>query len=277
MLHPPPSLATLPQPPSHYQTRNWARRLTEPIWLTEKEQKDQLMSVTRLNEKGEDYAQTCVVDRVMNSERPFLFERTHPAQRSQGNPLSLVLRHSCTAEHRALEEMIGFKNTSAPPGAYVSLLLMFRALHCGSLSWRETFAYECRYYEVPRELLGLVSLINRDLETLRISVLPQKKLPIVIDRESGFPMALGSLYVVAGSMLGNAIILRHVRSISDPVFTGATQFLSASASEAGPTFQTFRLFLDDFGTRMPDTYDAVIEGAQQTFRACARLLESLRA
>jgi heme oxygenase len=224
------------------------------------------MAVARLNEKGEDHAQTYVVYKVMISERPFLVGCTHPAQCSQENPLSLVLRHSCTAEHRALEEMIGFKSTSAPPGAYVSLLSMFRALHC-----------ECRYYDVPRELFGLVSLIDRDLETLHIRVLPQKKLPIAIDRESGFPMALGSLYVVAGSMLGNAIILRQVRSISDPVFTGATQFLSASASEAGPTFQIFRLFLDEFGTRMPDTYDAVIEGARQTFRACASLLESLRA
>jgi heme oxygenase len=185
-------------------------------------------------------------------------------------PLSVVLRQSSAADHRALEDLIG---SEISPDIYPSFLLMFRALHQAAAGWRCSFAADCDRQGVPEAQAGLVGLIDRDLETLGLRLPPPWTAPFAPALE-GFAMILGGLYVATGSALGNTLILRQIRASPDVIHADATAFLSASADEAGPRFRALRLALDGFGATAPAERDGVAEGARRTFRACAATFRS---
>jgi heme oxygenase len=217
----------------------------------------------------QDYVQTDAVIGAMNLGRADVSGLVYPTQRRRNDPLSLLLRRSCAIEHQALKETIGQPGTIITVDAYGEILLMFRVLHSAFDIFRETYADRFRHHEVPREHSELLNLIDRDLKGLGIHVLTTQTLPLAIDHDMGFPRALGTFYVVTGCALGNALLLRQVRSSFGTDLTGVNAFLSANANEAGQTFQALRLRLDNFGATMPETGDAIVEWARHAFTACA--------
>ena len=173
--------------------------------------------------------------------------------------------------------MIGARDTQMALPTYVSVLLMFRALHCASDNWRRRFAEACLCHGVPSEYPGLVDVIDRDLAALGVQAVSSKMATVAFNHNMDFSMVLGGLYVVAGSALGNTLMLRQIRASCDTAFDGATAFLSASAGDAGPAFQALRNRIDDFGLAFPAAQNSVVEGARRTFLACATTFRSLHA
>jgi heme oxygenase len=195
-----------------------------------------------------------------------------PEHDGSDRPLSIALRQNCADEHNSLESMIGGADQPMSVKTYISVLLMFRALHYASDEWREQFAAECHRHRLPQQKTGLVDLIDLDLETLDACMASPRIVPISGYQDREFSFILGGLYVVMGSALGNALMLRQIHLSPDTAQTSATRFLSATAKSGGPTFQAFRLCLDAFGMAAPLSRDAVIAGARSTFNACGMIL-----
>jgi heme oxygenase len=83
-------------------------------------------------------------------------------------------------------------------------------------------------------------------------------------RFSGFPPALGALYVLEGSALGGKILaVAFARQL--PEIAGATRFFNRRGCDAGEMWRAFREALDLYGDKNPAAQPAVIAGAVSTF------------
>ncbi len=154
---------------------------------------------------------------------------------------------------------------------YVRMLLMFRALHVTDDGLRRKFRADCQFHGIEDTERGLHSQIDLDLAALGHRDCSAGAAALSAAAFGNFAQALGALYVVEGSALGNALLLRQAQA----GFGDALRFLSATANRAGAAFQEFRHRLDRFGLQEPAAHGAVIDGARNTFRACGTLLDSL--
>ena len=82
--------------------------------------------------------------------------------------------------------------------------------------------------------------------------------PVLANRAA----ALGTLYVLEGSRLGAAYLVKHVRRASDPRIVGATAYLAHGAGEH--LWQTFLTVLESHANEV--AYDGeIVRGARRTF------------
>jgi heme oxygenase (biliverdin-IX-beta and delta-forming) len=82
--------------------------------------------------------------------------------------------------------------------------------------------------------------------------------PVLADRAA----LLGTLYVLEGSRLGAAYLLRAVRQCSDPVISGTTAFLAHGAGR--PLWPGFLAILESHAGDIPDEVD-IIAPARRAF------------
>lgn len=189
--------------------------------------------------------------------------------------LSALLRQQLAPDHRWLEDRVGPRGAAMSRSGYVKMLLMFRALHVADDSLRRHFRPECERYGFGGTERRLYRQIDLDLAALGCRDGAVKAVVPDVATLATFALSLGALYVVEGSALGNALLLRQADAALGAVCTNAVRFLSATAHRAGAVFQEFRFRLDSFGLQEPASRDAVLEGARNTFRSCGALLDSL--
>ena len=106
-----------------------------------------------------------------------------------------------------------------------------------------------------------LSALGIDLS--RVPRAPSRMLPNL----PTFPHALGALYVLEGATLGGRVILRALEARMAGQIAGATRFLGGHGAAGGPTWQSFRATLDDFGRAQPGSCVDVLSGADRMFRA----------
>jgi heme oxygenase len=191
--------------------------------------------------------------------------------------LSALLRQHLAADHRWLEDRVGPRGVKMSRAGYVRMLLMFRTLHVTDDGRRHRFRAECRLYGIDDTERGLHNQIDLDLAALGHPDCSTGAVAGVLSAASfgNFAQSLGAFYVVEGSALGNALLLRQAQTGLGEASADAVRFLSATAHRAGVAFQGFRRRLDRFGLQEPASREAVVEGARNTFRACGALLDAL--
>jgi heme oxygenase len=189
--------------------------------------------------------------------------------------LSALLRQQLAADHRWLEDRVGPRGVRMSRAGYVRMLLMFRALHVTDAGLRRKFRAECQLYGIEDTERGLHSQIDLDLAALNHRDCSAGAGALSAVLFGNFAQSLGALYVIEGSALGNALLLRQAQTGLGEASADAVRFLSASARRAGVAFQEFRRSLDRFGLQEPASREAVVEGARNTFRACGALLDAL--
>jgi len=188
--------------------------------------------------------------------------------------LSALLRQQLAADHRWLEDRVGPRGVKMSRAGYVRMLLMFRALHVTADGLRRKFRAECQIYGIKDTERGLHDQIDLDLAALGERDCRAGAEALSAALFGNFAQSLGALYVVEGSALGNALLLRQAEAGLGEASEDAVRFLSATAHCAGAAFQEFRRRLDRFGLQEPASRGGVIEGARNTFRACGALLDS---
>lgn len=182
--------------------------------------------------------------------------------------LSLTLRQESAQLHRRIEATLRLPDTIRDAADY-------RAWLCRYLGFYAPLECLFRAFEdwtsvgIDPSLHAQSGCLNDDLAALaeERETIPYAT-PDLLPELPTMSHALGSLYVVEGSRLGGRAILRDLERRLGPEIAGATRFFCGDT--AGPTWQSFRATLDDFGFRYPQLRDDVVSGATRTFISLER-------
>ena len=175
------------------------------------------------------------------------------------------LKTETRAEHAAMEDALGLMRDDLSLADYRCLLERYFAFYA---------PIEAQLAGVlPAAHLGLDFETRRKLPLLRadLQVLGGRAADTLAPCDALPPLrtpaqAVGCLYVLEGATLGGQVIGRHVlRTLGLTPATGARYFHGSGALTA-ELWRGFRAALAGFATH-PDTADAVVESANETFRS----------
>jgi len=93
----------------------------------------------------------------------------------------------------------------------------------------------------------------------------------------GTGAVLGALYVIEGSTLGGALVLRAIEERIGRDIADARAFLGGRGAEAGALWGAFRAALDRFGEERPDEQADAVAGATTAFDLFIAAFEAERA
>lgn len=169
--------------------------------------------------------------------------------------------------HERIERDLDLLSDGLTFGRYVTILARF---HGFLRAWEPRIAHvlDDEAFFGPRRKLALA---EADLAALALPPLPPRAVPLgfLTDRAS----AMGSLYVLEGATLGGQLITRHVQRVLGLGDAG-TAFFRSYGRDVGPRWQAFRLAMEALSS--PRVDDAVVAGAQSTFRALNQVLTNGR-
>ena len=173
---------------------------------------------------------------------------------SQSPTLRSLLRDATAAEHARLDSRLGALDLCKAADYRIFLEINAAALlpleqalvRAGVRDVLPDWDDRARTEAILRDLLRLGGT-PRLLDT-----------PDLPDRSA----VLGTLYVLEGSRLGAAYLLRKVRQCSDPIVAGNTAFLSHGAGR--PLWPSFLAVLENHADDLVDD-EAVVEPARRAF------------
>jgi heme oxygenase len=175
-----------------------------------------------------------------------------------GVSLSARLRVETAAAHLAVEAAAGLPERILAVADYAACLTRFFRLFSpleAALGRFDSWAGLGIDLAARRRTPALLA----DLAALGCA--PPAPAPI---RLSGFPAALGALYVLEGSALGGKILAAALER-QLPAIAGATGFFGGRGAKTGEMWWGFREALDLYGAKNPAAQPAVIAGAVRTF------------
>jgi heme oxygenase len=181
--------------------------------------------------------------------------------------LSVRLRRTTAPLHAKVERVLGLPGAVRYRQDYCRLLGRFLGIYEPLEQVFQRFDDWDRLGLAPASHAHVVNL-TLDLSALGIDLgrLPRAP-PRMLPNLPTFPHALGALYVLEGATLGGRVILRALESRMGGQIAGASRFLGGQCAAAGPTWQSFRASLDDFGRAQPGRCVDVLSGADRMFRA----------
>lgn len=181
--------------------------------------------------------------------------------------LSAELRAQTAALHQAAEYRLGLPNSVNSREDYTALLARFYGLY-QPLETRLAAATSGHDLAPLLQSRHQTERLADDLRSLgtdpgSLPLAPASALPALPDVSA----ALGAHYVLEGSTLGGAIILRDLEKRLGSQITAATRFFGGRGKSLGPMWQSFRTELDAYGKAWPRRRETVVIAAQQTFDA----------
>ena len=176
---------------------------------------------------------------------PHIADRNHITRQSPA--LRSILRDATAAEHARLDARLGALDLCTVVGYRA-----FLEINAAALLPLEQALVRAGVRDVLPDWDGRArsNAIQRDLS--RLSGTPRLvDVPELADRFA----VLGTLYVLEGSRLGAAYLLRKVRQCSDPAVSGNTAFLSHGAGR--PLWPSFLAVLENHAGELADDDDIV--------------------
>jgi heme oxygenase (biliverdin-IX-beta and delta-forming) len=179
----------------------------------------------------------------------------------QPRPLSLELREGARLAHQRIEDALAPVLAALDADSYRRLL---RAFHDFIAAWQA---------RLQRQSAALYARwgVGRHLERLRADLAvvgaatPRCTTPPTLPRIDSRAAALGSLYVIEGSMLGGRIISRQVDVALGYTPTHGCRYFSASGDDVGRGWSRFRSELDS--SLDAAEHRAALRAARRTFVA----------
>jgi heme oxygenase len=183
--------------------------------------------------------------------------------------LSLQLREETAELHRYAEQKLGIPaaitNLTEYGSCLESFYRLYRPLEFNFASFSQWAAVGVDLTErrhADRLASDLKALGKSPLE---LADAPKTSLPIL----TGFPDALGSLYVLEGSTLGSQFILRHLTNLLGDKIDAASSFFRGHGEQTNVRWKQFQGSLDLYGVENPGEVPLVVLGAKRTFKAIA--------
>jgi len=176
------------------------------------------------------------------------------------------LRSETQAHHSALESRIPLMDPALSLAGYRRLLARFYGyylpLEARLVAWSKAeargldYAERVKVSELECDLIALGDTAGTIARLPRCAALPA----LTTEAE-----ALGCLYVVEGSTLGGQVITRRLLA------ENGVAFFNGYGAETGPRWKAFGAWLEERASQL-DQDDAIIEGANETFRTLGEWL-----
>jgi len=183
--------------------------------------------------------------------------------------VSLLLREETAELHRYAEQKLGIPHTITNLTEYGSCLERFYRLYrpleidFARFSQWATIGIELTERRHADRLACDLKALGRS--PLQLADAPNESLPIL----TGYPDALGALYVLEGSTLGSQFILRHLTNLLGDQIDAALSFFLGYGEQTNNRWKEFRGSLDLFGVGNEAEIPSVVLGAKRTFKAIA--------
>lgn len=186
--------------------------------------------------------------------------RQRDATPETARPLLEQLRSATADAHACLEGRLRLLDADSTLERYGRFLhATFEVL---SALDRPLSAHLGAIYVLPGAESRLARL-RHDLESFAPAPISPAAVPLVV----GLPSAYGAGYVLQGSLLGGAVISRHLRERFGLGDAG-TRYLQAYGNQIGPAWRQFTASLDAFGQRASaHERQVVVDSARKTFEA----------
>lgn len=172
------------------------------------------------------------------------------------------LKAETGSHHRRLEQDLDLLSETLGPARVRTLLGRFYGFY---RPWEERAAPVLEA-GLPSPMAGRLKshLLERDLARLGLDGTARAALPRCADLPAldRVPTALGSMYVLEGATLGGQVVCRHLARVLGA--GAATAFFGSYGSDVPGMWLRFGAALE--ACAEPATDDAVIEGANETFR-----------
>jgi len=168
-------------------------------------------------------------------------------------------QHTLLEQNTASVKLLGPQVTAADYAAYLSLLY-------GFVKGFEDNVFPLLQHSIADiEERRKTHLLVSDIDLLGIDVAGIAGIPdhFFLEVYHSNATALGGMYVLEGSVLGGALIYKHLQATLGPeAIAGKTKYFTAYGSQTGSRWKTF---LRSFCIRSSGMEEEVIESASQTF------------